>query len=227
MNLGIRSPMRKSPPVVIGDPFEDSSSASETPATNGGDIFPFNTIPAGTKCVLVVMQPSQGKLVTACVDSVGGNTWAVDASFAALGVGLSFVSCTLATQIDQFTTISLTFSPTTLGSSWVYWLLTIENLGVFDKTANGNGNAATSGSTGSTAALASANEMVFGVTGLNGSSGNFTKGASYSIANLNQNSNRTLLQWKKVAATTAVASDCTWITARNWAALLATYKAVP
>lgn len=225
MNLGIRSPMRRSPPAVIGSPIEDSSDGTQPGAAGSAVINPFNSYAAGTPMLIVVFQPGAAKLVSSGSDDAG-NTWHVDSTFAANNVGLSFVSCTLANPITFLTNITLNFAPATLGSSWAYWILEVDGIvaGARDKTANGSGAAATSGATGSTAALSSANQIVFGLIGLNGSSGGFTKGASYSIAGITPSpSNRALLEWKIVAATTGVLADCTWVTSRSYAALVATY----
>lgn len=205
--------------MAIGAPVERYASfrSSQTGTTT---LSPTGTIAVGKKLILLA-QSAAGKVLTAVSDDAG-NTWAVNATKAnGTTDGASIASCTVTAQLTVSSVLTLTWSSSTSANAGV-WLEEFSNVGAFDKTASATGTS-TSLSSGATATLSQADELVVGLGRWN-SGGSWTKGADYTdmpTPSLGAGG----AEYKIVSATTAVTATGTISgSAVTWACIVATYK---
>lgn len=203
---------------AVGEPTAQTTTTVITPGTN---------IAAGSLAVLSATA-NANKAVSSVADSVG-NTWVVDKTAGDGTRVISFASAQVATQITTANTITITWSVATSGSP-VYWVHEVANAATssaFDTFNSGTGTG-TALATGSTATLAQADELVFGCWRTTASIPTWTKGASYTDPTTPASATTlgSFLEYKIVAATTAVLADGTTSTSGTWIGLCVTYKGV-
>lgn len=206
--------------AVIQRKFYDEVSQTATTVFNPG-----STIQPQTLAVLLATANSN-KAITGITDSAG-NTWAVDFTVNDGTRALSVCSSQIATAVTTAGTVTVTWSTATSGDVvlWIQEAANIAASSAFDQSASGTGTG-TALATSASSALAQANELVFGVFRTTGSGAGWTKGSTYSDPTQPQSTTRngSALEFKVVAATTAVTADGMWGASGTWIGALATYK---
>ena len=216
--------------MAIGTPVERyAQSLSAQAATS--TFSPTGTIAAGSFAVLACTTSlaADSKIPTSVTDDTGGNTWNIDVLYDSANVGLvvAFVSCQVKRELTTSSVITINWSPSTGNQAhiWLQEVAGIAKASAFDQTAVGQSSGATSIATGASGGLAQRDEIVFGCVRSEGLAG-WTKGATYTDATTPiLGSNLSALEYKIVAALTAVTADGTQTSAtNNWSIALATYK---
>lgn len=213
--------------MAIGTPTERyavSRSAQGASTT----LSPASTIAANTVAVMCVTTSLAGKTVSSVTDDAG-NTWVVDAAFnsGVSGLCISFVSCQVATQLTTSNVITINYGVATNNQAhiWVQEVTGLVTSSVFDEAATGSGSTVVAGTpltTGNSGTLDQADEIVFvGVRGTN--LDGWAAGATYTAATTAV-VGTSGLEYKIVAATTAVAGTGTHTSTTNYAMQLVTYK---
>ena len=212
--------------MAIGTPTERRAITSASAQTTTTVFSPATTIAAG-KFVVLFATSASSKVVSSVADSVGGNTWVVDATGSGSGFGTSFASCQVVTQLTSSDTITITWSAATsaLAGYGLQEVTGIVTSSAFDKSkfANGSTNP-TAPTTGASATLGQADEIVFGLFKVAAMSA-WAAGSGYSdVTTPFTSACTTSLEYKIVAATTAVTADGVATSGTSYMCGLATYK---
>lgn len=204
--------------MAIGTPVERYAVA-RTALVGSSTLSPATAVQVGTRAFLFAAGPTAAKTISSVTDDVG-NTWTVDATFAGATDNVAVASCRVTTQIGTSNVITINWSSATSANRQI-WIQEVSGVGVFDKSAAAAGTSTTP-SSGNTATLSQADELVWGLVRFN--TATWTKGATYTNPTTSVLSTGTGLEYKIVAATTAVAADGSLSASVVWAALAATYR---
>lgn len=209
--------------MAIGTPTQRYTAAASQTGTKA--FSPATTVAAGSVAILCHGTGNQDKEITGVTDSVG-NTWHVDSTLdnPAATVGATICSCQVATQITSSDTITITYE--NAGGSWtITQLFEVTGLAtstVYDKSAGAGAATGTAASSGATATLTQADELVMAVVHVPAALG-WTEGSGYTrVSSADNNSGG--VEYKVVAATTAVTAAATIGSSGKWGVLVQTYK---
>lgn len=179
--------------------------------------------PAGAAIIVGVYAPSTTISLLSVADSAG-NTYAIDASRvpAALARRVYIASCPNPVNLPLGGTITATYSASLSGIKNIAALSCSGLLltGAFDKSSGNDANSNT-WSTGTTAALAQANELAVAFACSSSGTASTTAAPFDELADFS--TNRCVLAYDITTATTGVSATGTW-GANEWAAVVATYK---
>lgn len=208
--------------MAIGTPTERKTATLAGNINNPYVITPATTIAAGSVAILF-LTAGANKQITSVTDAVG-NPWTVDHVGGDGTRELSVASCQVATQITPATNITINFNngTTTTTDLWIQEVTGLATSSVFDTFQDGSGSGTTPAS-GSTAALAQADEIVFGLFRTSASTPAWTKGAGYTDVTTKL-VGASALEYKIVAATTPVSADGTYNNSGSWIAGVLAYK---
>lgn len=187
-------------------------------------INPATTIAAGTVAIVIahgggVFANGDNKLSS--VTDSKGNTWVVDHTYGpnTTANSISFAHGIITTAVTSADTVTLTWtvSGNVNRSIWIQEVTGLAVASTFDTFADNTGNSTTP-TTGPTATLAQADEIVFCTAGNTTNNSTWTPGATYTSVTTPQLALISGLEYKIVAATTAVAG------AGNWSPLAVQYN---
>jgi hypothetical protein len=183
---------------------------------------------------LIMLAISGGQNLTSVADSKG-NTWQKDRAIDGVDPRSGFFSCKITTQLVSTDTITLTVAGSTASRAFrVLEFSGLHTTAWFDATGTNGGNGAsgsagTSANSGATATLPQADMVVVGVVGHVSTVGSFAF-QSLSPAWVHEGSIastgtvRTCQPGYRLPnATTAVSTQATWTTSRNWSACVGAY----
>lgn len=192
------------------------------------------TIPAATTVSvgnhLILSAVASAGVITGVTDSKG-NTWQVDRTQAVdSDAQTSLASCKVTVSLTTGDTITVTFGGSSHRAASVQEWSGLATSSWFDKPASSGGTAGTAADSTATATLAQAAELVVGVVGHVSTVTAFTPEVLSPVWTQRTTAASTTTvrtvrpMTRVVAATTAVSAKATWTTARDWAALVGTYK---
>lgn len=206
-------------PVSLGTPVASSTSLTTIPLTTT------STVAAGDGIVVAI------GYTTGTVSSVAdtnGNTYTVDRVQLNGAAGVAIAACPQSAGLASGGVITVTYSVAQNRRYIAAWSVSGLASPAIDKVTGANQFNATAWSSGATAALAQADEIVFGASIMHGVTSTSTAGATYTeLADWTLAAIGSLtVEYKIVAATTAVTATGTWAAASGAdnATLVATYK---
>lgn len=193
------------------------------------------TIPAATTVSvgnhLIGSANGSAGVVTGVVDSKG-NTWQVDKTEAATATAdrASLFSSKITVALTTGDTITITFGASSHRAASIQEWSGLATSSWFDKAASAGALAGTAADSTATATLAQAAELVYGIVAHTSTVTSFTPEVlaptwTQRTTAASTVTVRTVRPMSRiVAATTAVSAKATWTTARDWSAIVGTYK---
>lgn len=211
--------------MPIGTPIE--RYAQDLPTQGASSVFsPASAIVVNRKAFLFVTMGG-GKDVTTVTDSVGGNTWVVDAFLNSGGPSVAIWSCQVNTQIGTSDTVTVNYSPSTPSNTQI-WIQEVPGLTTsltFDKTASAT-NTDTNPQSTAIGTLSQPDEIIWALMRTNTAS-TWTKGAGNTDATTpTLGSPPSALEYRIVSDTSSVNMAGTLGTSGAWVMVAATYKAL-
>lgn len=204
--------------------FVQYSSTNWSAGATIAVVMPGN-ITAGSLIVVGVRYAQVARSVTGVTDSLGNTYQQVSARVAGSSAIVHTWYAMNATAGACTVTVTFDLAPTS-GTAMVAEYSGILTAAALDKQAGATGLAGVAADSGLTAATAQNNELLVGVLALNGSSGGVTAGAGYTLRSLLGASMNHGLEDQIVAVAGAYNATFTWVTARNWACQIATFKGI-
>lgn len=211
--------------MAIGNPTERYAVSRSTQGAST-TLSPATTVAAGTFAVMCVTASFAGKVVSSAGDDAG-NTWVVDVTYNPLASNkcVSFVSCQVIHAITTTNVVTINYAVTNNNQThiWIQEVTGMATSAAFDKSAVADVASGTSITTASSGTLSQAAEIVFAGARLDDATG-WAHGAGYSDPTTKSLGGLSGLEYKIVAATTAVTGTASWTNWSEAAMLLATYK---